>query len=203
MKPTFIVAFCCSVAILSCSHPEGISMQEYSALTAASRTLTVPKNMTFTLRQTGETPIILHASNIRAGKSFLLSQERELIYPVEYSPADSLNGNVPTPSTPREFKKENVGLRCDLTASIKGSLILIEGTITNKRFEGFSKMGGELGQPILEGRHILTENRVELPKLTTYTTPVYVAIKPNSSETVEINGPAKSNEVTLSFAETP
>lgn len=203
MKPTFIVGFFCSVALLSCSHPDGISMQEYRALTAPSSTLAVPKNMTFTLNQAGETPIVLRASNIRAGKVFQLSREREMIYPVEYSPAFSNNGSPPTPSTPTKFQKENVGLRCEFTASVKGSLILIEGTITHKHFDGFSKMGGELGQPIVDGRHILTENRIDLPKFTTYTTPVYVAIKPNSSSTFEINAPKQGTEVTLSFTENP
>lgn len=203
MKVILLGSILFGTLIVSCSHPDGTSMEEYRALTSPASSLAVPKNLTLTLNQPGTTPVVLHASNIRAGKTFSLSNERELIYPAAYSPALSHNGNPPIPSNPTAFKTENIGLRCDLTASVKGSVILIEGTINHKHFDGFNQMGGELGKPIVDGRHTLTENRIDLPKFTTYSTPVYVAIKPNSSTTFEINARSPKTKVTISLANTP
>jgi hypothetical protein len=92
------------------------------------------------------------------------------------------------------------GFRAELSASRKGSLILIKGMVTVKEFAGFTKMGGLLGRPIIENGSILTENRIEMPKFATYTTPVYSALQPESSTQFEISHPTNGTTITVTLS---
>jgi hypothetical protein len=58
-------------------------------------------------------------------------------------------------------------------------------------------MGGELGKAIFDDQgRVQTENRVEMPKFATFTTPVQVAMKPRVSTTFEIAHPTDGTVVT-------
>jgi len=135
------------------------------------------------------------------GRAFQVGALRDFVYPSAYEPCKVATG-LPkvTPAMPTEFKTVKTGLVADLTTKRLGGLILIEGSVTVTEFQGFSRMGGALGRPILDSKdRLITENRIEMPKLASYTTPVYVAIKPGDSSTFDLSSPKKGAKVTFSL----
>lgn len=144
------------------------------------------------------------SQKLSIGKAFQVRAQRDFVYPSAYEPGKVTTGlpNV-TPATPTEFKTVKTGLVADLTTKRVGSLILIEGSVTVTEFQGFSRMGGALGQPILDSKdRLITENRIEMPKLATYTTPIYVAIAPGASSTFDLSSPKKGAKLTFALSQT-
>lgn len=179
-------------------------MREYSAMTVPSKASQFPSTLTVTLNEPGRPSRSFPSVKIKPDRPFYVTDQREFIFPAAYNPAkpsgeDSI---FPiTPATPTEFRTEMTGLRAELSASRKGSLILIDGIVKIKEFLGFTRMGGLLSQPIVDNGTILTENRIEMPKFATYTTPVYLALRPKSATHFEISHPTNGTTITVTLGE--
>jgi hypothetical protein len=172
-----------------------MTIRQYESLTQDAGKAEPLGGLKLSIEAPGKPAIVLEAGSLKAGKELKLSQGREFIYPTEYQTVKKMapnTGYAVTPVTPDHFEKVNIGLEAKLTSERKGGLVILKGTIVVTEFQGFAKMGGELGQPILddEGR-VVTENEVEMPKLATYTTPVYVAVQPGKPCKFEISSAVK------------
>jgi len=202
MKTTILAATFASLALLvSCSAPKGMSVQQYASLSRASSVSTAPITLRMTTHEPMRSPTQYPPQKISIGRAFQVGAQREFVYPSVYEPGKVTTGHpTVTPATPTEFKTVKTGLVADLTTKQVGGLILIEGSVTVTEFQGFSRMGGALGRPILDSKdRLITENRIEMPKLASYTTPVYVAIKPGDSSTFDLSSPKKGAKVTFSL----
>jgi hypothetical protein len=179
-----------------------MTMREYSEISGPSKAEPFPESITLALKDDGRLSKALPSVKIKPGKSFTVVDERDFVFPTAYKPAVVSSNGAPypiTPATPTGFQAEKTGFRAELSASRKGALVLVEGLITVKHFDGFTKMGGLLGEPIVENGAVLTENRIEMPKFSTYTTPVYVFMKPGTPAHFEISHPKKGTTVTVVF----
>ena len=179
-----------------------MSVRSYASL--GKEGAEVPKGpLTFKMTVPGDkgNGLQLPSKRVAIGKEFTTSVGRDFKYPASYDPAMAVaDGHGVTPAEPRDFKTVRTGTMADLRTKRAGNLIVVEGTITHTAFLGFSKMGGEMGQPILdEKERLITENRIEMPKLATYTTPVYLAMEPGKEYKVPISHPEKSATATLEF----
>jgi hypothetical protein len=203
MKPIHcIVCPLMAIVMNSCSTPSGMTIREYSELSGPSKAEPFPESLTLALKDDGRLSRALPSVKIKPGKPFTVAAERDFVYPAAYKPAVMSSSGAPypiTPATPTDFRTEKTGFRAELSASRKGALVLIEGLITVKEFDGFTKMGGLLGKPIVENDTVLTENRIEMPKFSTYTTPVYVFMKPGTPAHFEISHPKKGATVTVTL----
>lgn len=147
----------------------------------------------------------LPAKQIIVGRNFRVSEQREFIYPAAYEPVSiTTDSSSVVPATPKDFRTIHTGLEADLTSERVGALLVFKGTIKVTDFQGFSRMGGQWGQPVIDAKgRLITENRVEMPKFATFTTPVYAALQPDGSCTFEISHPKKGTSVTFSIAPNP
>ncbi len=203
MKPIHSLSAAATLVVLaSCSAPKGGSIQQYAVMSHAGPSASTSSNIQLSLKEPMRKQVDYPAHAMKAGKEFHISARREFIYPASYEPATaSADLKLVAPATPTSFTTLNTGMDAKLTATRQGSLTLIKGSISITEFDGFSKMGGALGQPILDSKErVITENRVELPKFVTYTTPVFVAIAPDQPCTFEISAPRKGTKATLSIA---
>jgi hypothetical protein len=200
MKTILIAATFTSLALfVSCSSPKGMSVQQYASMSRVPSTSTAPITFQMTTHEPMRSPVQYPPQKLSIGKAFQIEAQRDFVYPSAYEPGKVSLPNI-TPATPTEFKTVKTGLVADLTAKRVGGLILIEGSITVTEFQGFSRMGGALGQPILDSKdRLITENRIEMPKLASYTTPVYVAIKPGDSSAFDLSSPKTGAKVTFSL----
>lgn len=202
MKTTIVAATIAPFAMLiSCSAPKGMSVQQYASMTRSSLASSAPITFQMTTHEQMRAPTVYPPQKLSIGRAFQVAAQRDFVYPSAYEPSKVTTGlSSFTPATPTEFKTVKTGLVADLTTKRVGGLILIEGSITVTEFQGFSRMGGALGQPILDSRdRLITENRIEMPKLASYTTPVYVAIEPGDSSTFDLSSPKKGAKVTFSL----
>lgn len=153
------------------------------------------------LKQRGTRLKEFPAQKITLGQGFRVGDQREFIYPSEYLfPDAEADSTSIYPATPTDFKMVPAGIEANLISERRGGLVLLKGTITVTDFQGFSKMGGEMGEPILDDHgRLISENRVEMPKLATFTTPIQIAMKPGKSYPVEISHPRKGTSVVLSL----
>ena len=201
MKTTIIAATFASIALLvSCTAPKGMSVQQYASMSRASSVSTAPLTFQMTTQEPMRSPTVYPQQKLSIGRAFQVGAQRDFVYPSAYAPGKVTTGllNV-IPATPTRFKTVKTGLVADLTTKPVGGLIIIEGSVTVTELQGFSRMGGALGQPILNSKErLITENRIEMPKLASYTTPVYVAIEPGNSSTFDLSSSKKGAKVTFS-----
>lgn len=204
MKVLFAVTIVVSAALISCSQPTEITARQVAAMSRPSEA--IPTQLTFQMKvnegrfsskSLPTTPIIV-------GKSFTVSDQREFIYPAAYKPASSSSEQeLVTPATPLAFQTIETGIKADLTSERVGSLVVVKGTITVTEFQGFSRMGGELGLPIIDSKgRMITENRIEMPKLATFATPIFSGLKVGGESTFEISHPEKGTSVTFAISPT-
>lgn len=187
MKPSFLILPVALATLASCSTPTGMTVREYESLTQAKDKTALPANIQLSIEAPGKPSVAMQGHFTKAGKEVHLVSEKEFIYPEEYEPANSGDRNSVTPATPTRFKVTTTGAQADLRTERTGALVQIKGTISVKEFQGFSKMGGELGKPLLDEKgRMITENKVQMPKFATYTTPVQVAVKPGQTCVFEI-----------------
>ena len=188
-----------ALGIFSCSTPSGVTMRDYSAMNKPTESAPFPETLTLSVKEPRKPVKTYPTFKIAPDKGITIEDGREFIYPSAYDPAEiSPNGMVATPATPEKFQKDYTGLTAKLTTKRMGSLVLIEGLISVKEFAGFSRMGGELGEPILDDRgRVVTENRIEMPKFETFSTPVYVAVRPGTPSEFEIGHPTRGTKVTV------
>ncbi len=181
---------------------KGILLEEYEALISkdAVPQSRLPVLMQMSVREPNGKPFPFEPTELAIGKSSRLESTRKLEYPSEFDPAARTVLGPVTPATPTAFKTRDLGIVATLTAKEFGSLILVEGEISVTQLQGFSRMGGALGVPIVDEKgHTLTENRIQLPKFAVFTTPVYVAIEPGKSSTFEISAPRKGTTVSIAL----
>lgn len=195
-----VIALAC---FASCAPRSGMSVEKYTATTATAGNQ-VPSLMTFHVK--ADTPegnfTELPSKRVKLGSGFQTSLGRAFVYPSEYEAASpTLDRKTVNPATPVDFKTVQTGVKADLTTERSGGLVIVKGNIEVTDFQGFSRIGGEIGQPILDGKgRLITENRIEMPKLATYTTPVYLAMKPGQDYSFQISHPKKGAKATLSLA---
>ena len=101
-----------------------------------------------------------------------------------------------TPSTPTKFEQREVGCVLKLTVETRGPFVEIAGTLTETRFDGFGRAGGEAFSILSNGEGIvLTENRVPLPQFTTTESMIRVCGLPGREHHVTL--PGKSRELLI------
>ena len=204
MKTTIIAATFASLSLLvSCSAPQGMSVQQYASMSGATSGSTAPITFHMTVHEPMRSPTEYPPQKLSVGRAFQVGSQRDFVYPSAYEPGKVATGSSNlTPATPTKFKTVKTGLVADLTSKRVGGLILIEGSVTVTEFHGFSRMGGALGQPLFDPRdRIITANRIEMPKLATYTTPIYVALTPGESNTFDLSSPKKRAKVTFALSQ--
>jgi hypothetical protein len=176
-----------------------MTVQQYASLAHPDEGPASVHFIQMSVADSGSAPTEFPKTRIRDGKPIHFSNGRDFVYPASYRPAlPSKDRKAVEPATPQEFQTVKTGFQSDLRSKREGSVEIIEGTISVTDFQGFSQMGGAYGQAILDGEgRLITENRIEMPKFATYTTPVWVAIKPGGSATFRISHPRKDSTVTL------
>ncbi len=195
-----VIAFATFGLLASCTAPKGISIQQYGVMSRSSSSRG-PITFQMNVKEPMRAPIQYAGRQLVMGKGFQVGAQREFVYPSAYEPARTNAGATSlAPATPTALKTVNTGITANLTAKEVGELILIEGEISVIEFRGFSRMGGSLGHPILDGKgRVITENRIEMPKFAKFSTPVYVAIKPGEASTFEVSAPRKGTTATFSL----
>ena len=187
--------------LISCAPPAGMSVKEMRVLTQSDGSVAKSMTLKMGIKERGTRLKAFPAQKITLGQSFRVVDQREFIYPSEYQfPGIGTDITSINPATPTNFKTVNTGIEANLKSERRGGLVVLQGTITVTDFQGFTKMGGEMGEPILDDNgRLLTENRVEMPRLATFTTPVQIAMKPGKSYPLEISHPGKGTTVVFSL----
>lgn len=202
MKISFLMIPLGGVILASCSPTATVTTCQVASMNRPADHIPSQLRFQMSVREAKTGMKSLPAKQITVGKNFRIVDQREFTYPADYEPASVAQDlDSVTPATPKEFRTIRTGIEADLTSERVGSLVVFKGTIKVTDFQGFSRMGGQAGQPIIdsEGR-MITENRIEMPKLATYSTPVYTAIQPDGSCTFEISHPKKGTSVRFSLA---
>jgi len=203
MKTPFLAIVPAACALLgACSHTTGITPVQVAAMNRPAEDMPSRVTLTMTVKERGKPAQTLPARQLAVGRSVQMAAEREFIYPSAYqSPVASPDGATITPATPVDFITKQVGIRADLTTEKRGGLVIVSGEIRVTDFQGFTDMGGQLGQPILDAKgRLITENKVQMPRFATYTTPVHTALRPDGSATIGISHAKRGTTVTLSLA---
>lgn len=181
----------------NCSSPVAMTRGELAGVLEESPLAAKRVSVSVQVTQPGEKEVSFPAKKVRLGQSFSQGSTREFIYPAAYSfPAAS--GAAVDPATPKDFEKIHTGITMDLKTEASGSMVIVSGKVEVSKFDRFIRMGGELGHPITDGKgNTLTENRVEMPAIRNYMTPVYVAAKPGKPVSFEIDHPEKGTKMTV------
>lgn len=183
----------------ACSDPSTMTVKQLTELQQHPVVSNPPMNLKLIVRERGKPEMSLGETPLRYGKSMGFENRKEFIYPSEYeSPEAAKDGQSVIPATPAGFESTNTGFEAKLSASRRGSLVIIEGSITSREFQGFSAMGGEIGRPIIDANgKAITENRVVMPMFATFSTPVFLAVKPGKDYSFAISGSRKGGTATL------
>lgn len=185
------------VLLANCSSPVAMTRGELADVLKESPLAAKRVSVSVRVTPPGAKEFSFPAKNIRLGESFSQEVIREFIYPAGYSAPGIAGGGI-EPATPERFETVNTGVTMDLKAEASGSLVIVSGKVEVSKFDRFIRMGGELGHPITDEKgKTLTENRVEMPAIRTYMTPVYVAAKPGKPVSFEIDHPEKGSKMTV------
>ncbi|MBK1883612.1 hypothetical protein JIN85_14410 [Luteolibacter pohnpeiensis] len=182
----------CAV-ITSCASPKGISSFNQRSEVA------LPHHGSFELSTGLHEPWhrtkSLDAKTFKVGENIEIDTRREFVYPQDYELA-KMSAQGVMPATPTDFATKMVGLHTDLKTEDRNGLVVLKGTVTITDFQGFSKMGGDAGQPILDAKgRLLTENKMEFPKFATYSTPIFTVIQPGKPCAIEISHPKNGTKL--------
>ena len=189
------------IFLASCSGPAGLPLGQHEPVSRTAATAGGPIHFEMSVKEPWRAAVRHEPVQFRVGKDVRIAMEREFIYPSSYEAAVVAgNSGRDHPATPKDFKTVNTGLVAELKTRSVADAVLFEGSVTITEFQGFSRMGGALGQPILDSKgRIITENRIEMPKFATYTTPVSVAVVAGEPARFEISAPRKGTAITLSI----
>ena len=111
----------------------------------------------------------------------------DFIYPKRYDPpqkSTSTNSPTVTPSFPKDFKNEKLGLKIQLHAERVGSVIALYGVVERTEFKGFiNNTAGELQGPIVDkpSGEILTTNTINQPMFQKDISSFYLTAIPGKS----------------------
>ncbi|MBK1832443.1 hypothetical protein [Roseibacillus ishigakijimensis] len=135
----------------------------------------------------------------RIGERLEFKDQREFLFPTSYTPA---NVESSTPPIPDEFASTKTGLKAEFTTRRQGAEIIIQGGVSLREFQGFSKMNRKWTQPIEDAEaNQLLESRIEMPKFETYYTPIFLTLKTGESTKVEVAHPTKGTALTITLSE--
>lgn len=183
--------------LANCSSPVAMTRGELAGVLKESPLGAKRVSVSVQVTPPGEKKVSFAARKVRLGESFSQEAIREFIYPAGYS-VPGIAGEGIVPATPKHFETINTGVTMDLKAEESGSMVVVSGTVEVSKFDRFIRMGGELGRPITDGKgKTLSENRVEMPAIRKYMTPVYVAVKPGKPVSFEIDHPEKGSKMTV------
>ena len=174
-----------------------MSKRELASLVGGPTSATKRIRLSVRVESPGEKAIVVPDIAFRFGQEGTVEATREFVYPTAYG-SPGVSGTAIDPATPIRFEKVNTGMTMKLIAEPKGQLILIRGKVEVVKFDRFIRMGGELGRPIMdENGKVIADNRIEMPALRTFTTPVYLAVRPDTPTQFEIDYPKKGTRVTI------
>lgn len=198
MKPIslFVSAAGCGL-FASCSTPVAMKTGELAGILRESPLATRRVSVSVQVKSPGEKTVTFPTKTVRVGEEFTIRSTREFNYPAKYQlPGVSKNGVEP--ATPEKLETINTGITLDLKTEAKGPLVLISGKTEVVKFDHFVTMGGEVGKPIADDKgRVISENRIEMPAIRTFMTPVCVAAKPDKPTTFDIDHPTRGSQVTI------
>lgn len=196
--PVSVLIVACGL-LANCSSPVGMTSRELSGILKESPLGAKRVSVSVQVTSPGERAVSFPAKTVRLGQSFSAGSTREFIYPKGYS-FPEVSGDALTPATPMNFETIDTGITMDLKAEANGPLVVISGKVDVSKFDRFIRMGGELGRPIADGEgNVIAENRVEMPAIRSYMTPVYLAVKPGQPVSFEIDHPEKGTRMTVTI----
>ncbi|RYD22768.1 MAG: hypothetical protein EOP88_06840 [Verrucomicrobiaceae bacterium] len=194
--PLSVLVVACGL-LANCSSPVAMTNRELAGVLKESPLGAKRVEVSVKVTPPGEKAVSFPSKKIRLGQSFSQESTREFVYPAGYS-FPGIAGKGVEPATPKDFETIDTGITMNLKADSNGSMVIISGKVEVSKFDRFIRMGGELGHPISDGKgKTLTENRVEMPAIRTYMTPVYVAAKPGKPVSFEIDHPEKGTTMTV------
>ncbi len=201
MKKILLLVMAAACGLLAnCKSTVAMKSSELAVITGGPESTTKRIRLSVRVDSPGEAPLVVPEMIALVGRDFTVEDIREFVYPSTYKTA-TVSGTSVSPATPTNFNTVNTGLTMILKAEPKGRLIVLSGKVDVVKFDHFIEMGGELGRPIADERgKVLSENRVEMPAIRTFTTPVYIAAKPGTPVSFEIDHPKKGTRVTITAA---
>jgi hypothetical protein len=193
MKPNPILLASVSLAFLaSCGGPAGVLVRDVESVSRSSEVAEGQLRFEMSVKEPLRVAVRYAAEDFVAGNRIRSGADREFIYPSSYAVPKVENGVV-TPATPKELKNLKTGIVADLSTRRVSGAVLMEGTVTITEFQGFTRMAGAFGRPVLDSKErVISENRIEMPKFAIYTTPVCVAVRPGESTTFEVSAKRKT-----------
>lgn len=145
----------------------------------------------------------------RRGQPVKVEQIMEFPYAKDFDfPRIEKAGNFPvTPTTPREFAIRNTGLTVVFTATPRGPLVMLKGTVTHSKCEHFLCNPGSVFSPIYtdDKKVVLTDNKCLSPQFTDRITHFHVAALPGQPLNLPINSAeaGASLQITASLPASP
>ncbi|MGB0992703.1 MAG: hypothetical protein ACPG32_09570 [Akkermansiaceae bacterium] len=122
-----------------------------------------------------------------------MKSTREFIYPIAYRAAQVDSLQSVTPVTPTAFAKKEIGYVANITATRRGHYIVLQGEIIYTTFLGFTKITDDFARPIVDAKgNTITANTVEMPRFASYTSAVFIVLKPGQNGYMEMSHQKKA-----------
>ena len=125
--------------------------------------------------------------NTSSKEDVTMGHSDDFLYPKRFDPPQKLtstNSPIVTPSFPKDFKNEKLGLKIQLHAERVGSVIALYGVVERTQFMGFiDNTTGELQGPVVD-KHtgvILTTNTINQPMFQKDISSFYLTAIPGKS----------------------
>ena len=194
--PLLLMTAACGL-LVNCKSTVAMKSGELAGIMKESPLGAKRVSVSVQVKSPGEKTLGFPAKTVRVGEDFSIGSTREFVYPSGYElPAVSKTGVEP--ATPTNFETINTGITMNLKTEAKGPLLVIGGKVDVVKFDRFIRMGGELGRPIAnESGKMVSENRMEMPAIRSFMTPVYLTAKPGAPVSFEIDHPKKGTQVTI------
>lgn len=183
--------------LMNCSSPVAMKSGDLATILNSSPLASDRVSVSIQVKSPGEKAVTPPPISGRRGDELSIQKTSEFVYPRKYDLPEVSKGGV-IPATPSAFQAIQTGLTMDLKAETQGPLIQVSGKVVMVEVDRFISMGGVMGKPITDDRGtLISENRTEMPAIRSYTTPVYVLVKPGEPVSFEIDHPKKGTRMTL------
>jgi general secretion pathway protein D len=100
-----------------------------------------------------------------------------------------------TPTTPKEFATQPMGIQMTIGPRFEGGLIILKGEIKVTTLDGFTSAAGEVvARPIIASKEqpiLLTANQIKTPLIRENRSPIFVAALPGKTYTMQVAGSDK------------
>ena len=125
---------------------------------------------------------------------------KEFVYPNDFElPMLVSKQSFPlTPTTPKSFTMQPVGVKVSLSPELNGGLVVLKGEIVITAFCGYTDGIGETAHPIISSTQepaVMTENKLKLPMFREARTPLFVTALPGKTYKMKAAGPSGPVEV--------